>query len=527
VLVSTRSPEMNSFTLKGRFVQGLGAQGLSMILEIGQRFLLVPLYLLAWPMELYGEWLVIQAAAMLLPLADLGIMPYFSNAMAMAWARGDRVGFERLQRVAFGLYAVLLAVAVPAYVLAVVLIARAGGFGDGAMTGETRALVWLLLGLYHILVIPHGVLTGIYRARTSFALDMYAIVLKESAVLVAVVAALVAGASPVLVAAAHLAMGVAVYAPIVAEQRRRYPDLRHGFALPTRAEFRSFVGHLGWFTVLPVGDRLIANGPILVLGLVASEAAVVVFSTLRILSGIIRTASERVSYLAGAEMANLFARGERERLVQLYLFTGRLAIGVAGFAAGALYAVAEPFLAVWTGGKVPYDDATLVALLAALVFGSHGHICYQLLRYTNRPRAVLPLVMARALTSLTFGGALATAYGPAGMAAGLTLSEVTLMGLLLPLRLHRVDGLPLWPFLGRNLLTVALAFGASLATAEVLVGLIGDRDLLHLVLVGVLWAALTVPPALFLLLDADHRAWLLSGAQRALRRTARRPASSP
>jgi O-antigen/teichoic acid export membrane protein len=503
---------MNAPTLKGRVVQGLWAQGLYVSMEVGQRILLVPLYLYAWPLEVYGEWLVIQAATAFLPLADLGIRPYFSNAMAMAWARGDSAAFHRLLRVAFGLYALLLVAAIALYALIIGLVARAGGFdgAGGGMSPEVRTEVWLLLGLYHLVVLPHGILQGLYRARTSFALEVHAMLLDDGAVLVGIAVALLLGASPVQAAAVQVIIGIVTYAPFILDQRRRYPDLRHRLAWPTRDEFRSFVGQLGWFTLLPATDRLTAAGPVLVVGLVANEAAVVLFSALRALAGIIRTGAERVSYLAGAEMAPLHARGERERLVQLYLFTGRLGAGLAGFAAGALYAVGEPFLAVWTDGKVPYDDATLVALLAALVFASHGHVCYQLLRYTNRPREVLPLVTGRAVIGLAAGGALATAYGPAGMAAGLSLSEIVLMGLLLPIRLHRVDRLPLWPFMARNLSTMTIAFALSLTAAEAVLALVGGRDLPHLVAVGVIWAVLMAPPALFLLLDPDHRGWLLA-----------------
>ena len=87
----------------------------------------------------------------------------------------------------------------------------------------------------------------------------------------------------------------------------------------------------------------------------------------------------------------------------------------------------------------------------------------------------------------------------------------------LPLRLHRVDGLPFWSFVTGNLVVVGPAFGLSAAAAHGLVWLIGTGSLLHLVVVGGLWGTLMAAPGIFLLLDRDQRGWLLAGLRRVLR----------
>ena len=278
-----------------------------MVFEIGHRFALVPLYLVAWPVDLYDEWLVVQAAVIFLPLADLDIMPYFSSAATMAWARRDAATFDRLLRIAFGLYSLFIALATPLYVAAVLLIAPEGGLDHGAMSASAELQVWLALSLFHP---PHpaggapGHLSGQDLPRPGDP--------RRAAEGVGPIGGGRRHApAPRLTGATGLAAPRDGYVPLVADQKRRYPDLCYRLALPSRVELRSFIGNLGWFTVLPVADRLIANGPVLVLGLVASEAAVVVFSTLRVLAGVIRAGAERLSFLAGAEMAALYTPAGR------------------------------------------------------------------------------------------------------------------------------------------------------------------------------------------------------------------------
>ncbi len=129
----------DSLGLRRRLLLGFGAQGLTLVAVTAQQLLLVPLFLGRWGAELYGNWLVLLAAADVLRLLELGLHFHMANVMRMAWARGDRQQFDRMLHIALGVYAGLLCTAAPLLLVAVAQIDWSALFGA---TGESHAAIF-------------------------------------------------------------------------------------------------------------------------------------------------------------------------------------------------------------------------------------------------------------------------------------------------------------------------------------------------------------------------------------------------
>ena len=75
--------------MRKRLIQGMGANFLGQIINMASRVLLVPLFLTAWGVEVYGEWLILTSIGAYLFLTDLGGQLYIINRLTQAYALED------------------------------------------------------------------------------------------------------------------------------------------------------------------------------------------------------------------------------------------------------------------------------------------------------------------------------------------------------------------------------------------------------------------------------------------------------
>src|SRR5260370_27420766 len=79
-----------------RLTQGLAASVIGQVLGLGMQILLVPLFVSAWGVDVYGEWLLLSSFAGYLFLADAGASVYIVNRLTQAFALDDLASLRRV-----------------------------------------------------------------------------------------------------------------------------------------------------------------------------------------------------------------------------------------------------------------------------------------------------------------------------------------------------------------------------------------------------------------------------------------------
>src|SRR6201996_934893 len=95
-------------------MRSMGAQMSTQALRIVQQILLVPFFLHAWGIDLYNDWLLINAATALLTIFDGGMQPYFGGLLQETKARNDPPAYHRAVRIAAFNYLTVIALALAA-----------------------------------------------------------------------------------------------------------------------------------------------------------------------------------------------------------------------------------------------------------------------------------------------------------------------------------------------------------------------------------------------------------------------------
>lgn len=479
-------------------------------INFGEQFLLVPVFLIFWGPERYGDWLVLFSAAGMIALIDFGLQTYYANAFQMALSRGEAGLFNQLLRQAGALYALLIATSLPIILIASFVGNWAEMMNLQLVGAETASTTFLLLLIFFVANIPLGAVIAVYRAHGHIATGIIAANFARLLLVGTIALTLWAGGGLYVLATVYLTVLAVNWIAIVAHQKHRYPGLRFGFAWPDRTARRELLNIAPLYAIVPAAMMLTIHGTIvLISALAAAGQAVVAFTTLRTLTGMARQVMDQLLQVTGAEFARQYAQDDTRALTALYEFVGRLGGGVCGALAGLIMIIAPSFLTIWTLGKVPFDYAIFWPLLAAAGLAGPSIAGYAVLHCVNRPQGMAGAYAINGGLTLGLCLILIPEMGAAGAAWSVLVAEVAVLSTLIPKHTAKVIG---GSFVGRIFLTQLFAMAAfviSAACAWMGLSLVGGSTLAQLVLVGLLWICFVTAPMFFLLFEADKRRWIV------------------
>lgn len=493
-----------------RLVVGWTNKLLGLGINFGEQFLLVPVFLIFWGPERYGDWLVLFSAAGMIALIDFGLQTYYANAFQMALSRGEQNTFHRLLHQATALYAALVAVALPLILLA--------GYSEGwqsiiklqVVGMETASTTILLLLVFFLANIPFGAVMAVYRAHGHFATGVMVSNVSRLALVGAIAMTLWLGGGYYVLASVYMSVLAGTWIGVTVHQSGRYETLRHGIAWPDPPALRELIKVAPLYAVVPAAMMITIHGTIvLISALAAAGQAVVAFATLRTLTGVARQAMDQFLQVAGAEFSRQFAQDDTRALTALYDFVSRLAGGVCGALAGLIAVVAAPFLSLWTIGKIPFDAAIFWPLLATAGLAGPSIAGYAVLHCVNRPQGMAGAYAASGCLTLVLCLTLIPEMGAAGAAWSVLVAEVAVLSMIVPKHAANIVGGSALARIVSTQLFALIGFAVSGACAWGASLLIGSDTLTQLILIGLSWTVLVSIPLFFLLLEPDKRRWLV------------------
>jgi O-antigen/teichoic acid export membrane protein len=333
--------------------------------------------------------------------------------------------------------------------------------------------------------------------------------LARLALVTAIALSLWAGAGMETLGLVYVAAIVASWSIMITHQRRRYPDLRYGVSWPDRDALKDLVAVAPLYAVVPAAMLVTTHATIILISsLAAAGKAVVMYSTMRTLTGVARMVMDQLMHVTGVEIARQFAQGDRRALTTLYDFMARLSGGICGTLAGLIAIIGPPFLTIWTVGKVPFDGAIFWPLLGAAGLAGPSVAGVSVLLFINRPGGMARAYAVAGGVTLCLCLVLIPPLGAAGAAWAVLVAETCILSIVIPMRTAKIVG-------GSPVRLIALiqgiaviSFAISSAIAWLALSIVGGSSLAGLILVGAIWAALVSAPLYFLIFNRPRRQWI-------------------
>jgi O-antigen/teichoic acid export membrane protein len=333
-------------------------QFVTVVVQLAQ----VPLLLTAWGASRYGGWLVLYAIPSYLTLTDFGFTVIAKNNMVMAAAAGNR---EAVTSVYHSVFALVLVASIGVGAVAAVGIgySHIGQALDLGPISEASAKVALAALVANVVLNQFFLLlcAGVRASGRPAAEVVWGATgrLAEGA---AIVAAAWASTDVAHAAVAILAARSVCLCALWGWLRVVASDIRLGLDRATLPEIRAMANPALSYTLLGLAQAMVIQGPVILLGAVATATDAAAFSTLRTLARLGTSAANVVNFSIFPEYTRLYGAGSLQAFARLERY--HLAVGGAGI---ALYCAGLAMIAPWVAERWTHGQIAVAYPLFGLL----------------------------------------------------------------------------------------------------------------------------------------------------------------
>jgi O-antigen/teichoic acid export membrane protein len=392
----------------------------------------VPVFLHFWSVNLYGEWMILNAIPAYLAFSNIGFGSVAGNEMTMLEAAGDREGALRVFQSCWWLIAAICG-ATALLLAAVLLLVPVAGLLRLSVIGEGDAR-WILLylGLSVLLGQFEQLMGAAYTCVGRYPYGSFLKSMMSLAAFAAMMVPVALGRGPrttALVFAAANMLGTVVFGALV---RHDIPWLRYGWQHARLSEIRRMSGPAIAFMGFPLGNALNLQGTLLVVGYALGPLDVVIFSTARTVSRVALQMVQMVNITFWPELSLAYGAKDDNLLRTLHRRACQLALAVAVVIVAAMMSFGPWFLTHWTGGHVPPSRGLLSILLLVVVCYALWSTSSTLVAATNQHQRLALYYICGTSITIVFTYLLARRFGLYGAAASLLISELIMNTYVLP-----------------------------------------------------------------------------------------------
>lgn len=418
---------MIDIVTKRRLGRTLSAQLYSQIVTITCQLALVPLLLWAWGAERYGAWLVLTAVPTFLTFSDFGFTFVAKNEMVISVSAGDRLKALATFQSIF----ILLSIVSPIVALgSAVFIFSVSPDSllsiHGLPTDRSR---WILMAfIANVLSYQYFLLicAGIRSENRPATESMWA---ATSRLMESVVFGIGAICTTDLLIAALLGLVSRIVFIILAYAylKRYSPWLSFGSSVATRAEISRLAHPAFAYMLVPIGQALLIQGPVIALAKLAGPMAVVTFSTSRTLARVGTAATNMFNNTFIAEYSAMAGSGKRARFRSIRHIHLAVSSVLIVLYIGGLLLSSKIIMNIFTHGKIeiihPFFFVMTLAVAAEMFWSAQ----FTSISAVNRHKFVTYSLAAFSIIGILFCYALIPKYGILGAAISLMAVHIIMV----------------------------------------------------------------------------------------------------
>jgi O-antigen/teichoic acid export membrane protein len=424
--------------MQKRLFYGMGANFLGQLINLAARILLVPLFLLAWGVDLYGEWLLLSSMVAYLSLTDLGAQNYVANRLTQAFASQDIPLFCRILHTGLAFF-IILPTAVFSLFLAIIYLYPPASLLKVSLTGPTTVFgVLAIMALQFAVSLPEGLLIRVYQAVGLLPRGVMLANLMQALVIILVAAGLllkfgILGIALLQFLPFVIVLGIALY-----DLNKRFPHF--GIFSWREAEFAlglTFIKPSLHFLLIQLSQVFTIQGMVLIVGIILGPVQVVVFATMRTIVNLIRSFFDQLVHAAWPELTRLDSQQEADKFLALFrgvlrstLFAAMVFITVFHFYGGTIYQI-------WLRKTVAYDPTVMDLFLLYMAQWIFWLTLSYPLVTTNRHHGLAKMLAASAGLNLVLAYGGGHFWGLPGVVLGMIAGDLILPFWMVPFLLSR------------------------------------------------------------------------------------------
>jgi O-antigen/teichoic acid export membrane protein len=487
------------------------------------QLLVVPFFLKAWSDGVYNDWIALTALVSLLQYADGGMQGHVINLLTQ---KATQERWDELRRD--------LASATLMYSLAsgLVLLGTGGlciwlsasGHFHGRALESQAVQVAALLGVQVIFQLAQGLLGGLYRAIGRADLQQLIVLVLRSTLLIGTLLVLLLGRGVLVLAGTQLLLNGLAALWLFIDTRRRESHLALTFRGAELSRAWEFLGPSLLYLFVSISQGLVQSGTLLVIDAL-QPAALIVFSTTRVVTNLVRQVIGLFTNTVWPELTRLDAQGNREKFALAHRVLVKITASVALPLSAALFFSGVALYRVWTRGRAEADPMLLRLLLLEVTASVPWIASSYILVATSRIKAVSVLYLVAGLLHVALCFVAVKLWGVMGVGVVMLALAILLYGTLVPRWSLQVVGESWGSFVRGVYVPYALISALTLAAVWSMSRLALTNVWLQAIANGLGALIVAAPLCWRFLFTADERTFIISAARSVIAR--RRPTPAP
>jgi O-antigen/teichoic acid export membrane protein len=375
-----------------RIFKMLMAQGANVCVIMVTQLVLPPVFLYAYGVARYGEWLVLSATIAYLTTLNFGVTTYASNELTMMRQRGDLKEYQRLQ--ASTLAMILGMMCIGALVSALVAAVPLNTLLHLTHVSRREAsFTAFFLGMQIVAHLLGGYYNNLFMVvQESHRGTMWLFVRRFAGSMAAVPLALM-HLSFATVAFGQFAATMLIALITVVDLRRRMKGqhLPLGLRGANWATAKSTMKPSGMFGMIFMQSFLLFQVPVILLQRLLGPEIVVLFATSRTVLSIARQGLSIITIAIAPEITFSFGSGNRKKLLDIFHYSERVVFSVIPVANLGTFLFSPFLIVMWLHRPRLFDMWTyaLMALISGVMSMREHKQYFQFSTNTHRGLAYI------------------------------------------------------------------------------------------------------------------------------------------
>ena len=344
----------------------LGANALTVIINIGFQLVSIPIFLKYFGVQMYGEWLVLTAITAYFSMTDIGLNTVTANEFSIAYAQNDYKKCNKLFNnnlifinIIFGFVFLALLILFP-------FINLTSLFNFKIISESTSETVLFLLIFQVFIGMTSNLFDSVYRATNRNARGVMInnlIRLAENIILIT---------SLLLKLPLELMVVFFIIPKILGLiikyfNTKKYYELKISIKYFDSFELKKITIPALSFLSFPIGNSIILQGFTLLVSFTLGSVAVVVFNTTRTLVNFVKVGLGLINNSVWPELSLAYGRTDFVTMKNIHRYSVSASFYLSLTIAIFLLLFGKTIYVFWTGGEIEFNSILFFSFLLTLI----------------------------------------------------------------------------------------------------------------------------------------------------------------
>ena len=302
-----------------RILYGLSGNVLTQVVNVITQFVGIPIFLIHWGVQYYGEWLILFTIPNYIALCDFGMGVSATAEMSILKEQGKFEEIQGVLRSTFWIVIILGAIPCLMLMLSIWLVPWYGLLNLMEISPGEFRMAFLLLIVYVFLSLALSVPVGYYRVEKEYHRERFISALFRVLEFVGLIIIVIIGKGIVAAALTYLIVRIGYLLFVLIDLTIRYTDFKLSPVEISTGRIKHLIRPSFAVMKILIGQTILVQGVTTAIGIGLGPVQVVVFNTIRTLLNTSKQAVNLINMSLVSEFSYAYGAGQSALLNKLFV----------------------------------------------------------------------------------------------------------------------------------------------------------------------------------------------------------------